>query len=223
MIIWFVIFFIILFVSLVLAYLSMKDYQEIPKLEKEYAIYLVKKPQFLTLQILKMITDLTRGKILGFEKLFKGKSNALVIFGPKKIFDERFSEILGLLELEDYTKLSGEIVAWEVGKRVSLELGGEDIFSNIPVFEDDEHFFWQVLFSGNWCQIRAVLILQKNERKKIILAHLENLGKGFLQVVPKPFTSSQILENYRQRIFVPSQAFKIKLEEVLKIIGLHHK
>ena len=222
MIIWFIIFFIILFVSLVLAYFSMRDYQEIPKVEKEYGIYLIRKPQFLTLQTLNTIFDLSKGKILSFERLFKGRSQALVIFGPKKILSSRFSEILGLLELEDYTKVPGEIVAWEVERR-DIEFSNNNIFSSIPYLEADEHFFWQLIVNRDQGQIRAVFISQNRERKKTLVSQLENLGENYLKKVPRPLTGSQILENYRQRIFTPSQAFKVNPEEIRKIIGLPRK
>lgn len=222
MIIWFIIFFVILFVSLVLAYFSMKDYQEIPKLEKEYGIFLIRRPEFFTFQTLETILDLCKGKILSFERLFKGSSKAFVIFGPKKILSGRFSEILGLLELEDYTKAPGEIVAWEVGRK-DTEPGNNNIFSSLPHLEDDEQFFWQLLINGDQGQIRAVFISQNSERKKTLVSQLENLGENYLQKVPRPATGPQILENYSKRISMPSQAFKVNPEEILKIIGLPRK
>ena len=200
----------------------MKDYQEIPKLEKEYSIFLIRRPEFFTLQTLETISDLCKGKILSFERLFKGSSKALVIFGPKKILSGRFSEILELLELEDYTNPPGEAVAWEVERR-DLEFGNNNIFNSIPYLEEDEQFFWQLTVNGNQGQIRAVFISQNSERKKTLVSQLENLGEDYLQKVPRPLTGLQILENYRQRIFMPSQAFKVNPEEALKIIGLPRK
>jgi len=221
MIFYLLIFFIILSVSLVLAYLSMKNYQEIPDALKEYGIYLVKKPNFLTLQVLGMLLDLCQGKLLSFERLFKGNLQVLVIFGPKKILSERFSEILGLLELEDYTRVSGDLIAWEVGRKETGEFAG-DIFKNFPALDEDEQFFWQVILNGNHGQIRAVLFVQDIERKKILVSTLENIGGKLLHKIPKPFTSAQIFENYRKRIFIPSFGYKLTKEEILRFTGLLH-
>ena len=222
MIIWFIIFFAILSISLVLAYLSMRDYQEIPKLEKEYGIFLVRRTEFFTIQTLETILDLCKGKILSFERLFKGNSRAFVIFGPKKILQGRFSEILGLLELEDYTKVPGEAVAWEVEKR-DVGFGESNIFNSLPYLKDDEQFFWQLVTNGNQGQIKAVFISQNSVRKKTLTPQLETIGEKYLKKVPRPHTYSQIFEDYRQRIFVPSLAFKLKTDEILKITGLPHK
>lgn len=222
MIIFFLIFFIILAISLFLAYLSMKDYQEIPKIEKQYGIYLVRKPEFLTSELIGTIADLCKEKILSFERLFKGRSSALVIFGPKKILTERFNEILGLLELEDYTKVAGAVAAWEVSKK-NEEPGDVDIFTAFPHLEDDEHFFWQVIVNGNQGQIRAVLVSQDIERRKILISALEKLGEKNLHKIPRPFTSTQAFESYKKRIFVPAYSFKLSFEEILGFTGLHRK
>lgn len=222
MIFYLLIFFTILTVSLTLAYLSMKNYQELPNTKSEYSVYLVKKPQFLTIQVLNILLDSCKEKLLSFERLFKGKSQVLVVFGPKKILSERFSDILGLLELEDYTKVSGELVAWEVGKKENGKFTG-DIFKNFPSLDADEQFFWQVLINGNQGQIRAVLFLQNIERKKILTSSLEGIGEILLHKVPKPFTNAQIFENYRKRIFISSSGYKLTSEEVLRFTGLLRK
>jgi len=211
MIIWFILFFIILFISLVLAYLSMKDYQEIPKLEKEYSTYLIRKPDFLTTQTLSNILDLNRGKLIALERLFKGKSNALVIFGPK-ILKERFSDLLGLLELEDYTGERNLFTAWEVIKKEEIK---NSIFAKFPAILENEKFYWQVLISGDSGQIRAAYS-GRNE----LIPELETFAQPGLTKIPRPMSSSQIFNLYKQRVFTPANAQKISVTEALLLIGL---
>lgn len=196
----------------------MKDYQEIPGGKQRYSAYLIRKPEFLTKPILETILDLTKGKLLSLERLYKGTSSALVIFGPK-ILETRFGDLLSLLELEDYTKVSAELRAWEVTKMERSQLN--NIFDGLPQLSSDQQFWWQVVLNGGSGQIRAVFVAPGVEPN--ILAVLEGIGQGALKKVPRPFTSSQILEFYRSRIFEPASAFALTAEEVLTLIGLLHR
>lgn len=220
MIIFLILFFIILSISFVLAYLSMRDYQEVPVTEKEYSLYLIRKPQFLTPQILGALVNLSKGKIISLERLFKGESSALVIFGPKKVLEGHFSEILGLLELEDYTKVV-EATAWEIGRRGQHDLKF-DIFENLPVLSKEEQFWWQVVIRDFEVQLRAVFAFADKDRRSLAL-RLEGIGGKSLGKLPKAFTSDQILDFYRQRVFTPANSFTSKAEEILSFIGLPHK
>lgn len=228
MIIWFVLFFIILSISFILAYFSMKDYQEVPSGESDYGVYLLRKPQFLTTQILSAILKLSKGKIVSLERLFKGETSALVIFGPRNSLERHFGEILGLLELEDYTKVSGEFMSWEFGKKAPLQ--NLTPFNNFPRLLPNEHFWWQINIlsnereSGNYSgQLRAVLISPDKERLDSLVSKFQESIGGFLVKLPTPFTSSQILEFYRQRIISPANTITLKTEEVILLTGFPHK
>jgi len=198
----------------------MKDYQEIPSGEKEYSLYLIRKPLFLTSQILSALVNLSKGKIISLERLFKGQTSALVIFGPKKILEAHFSDILGLLELEDYTKVS-EVISWEVGKKGQTDLNA-DIFGDLPVFSEQEQFWWQVIIRDFEVQMRAVFAFADKERKQLASV-LEKVGEKNLSKLPKAFSSEQILDFYRKRVFTPADSFTSKSDEVLSFIGLLRK
>ncbi|TSC66298.1 MAG: Uncharacterized protein CEO21_226 [Microgenomates group bacterium Gr01-1014_80] len=220
MIIFLILFFIILSVSFVLAYSSMRDYQEVPASEKEYSLYLIRKPQFLTSQLLGALINLSKGKIISLERLFKGESSALVIFGPRKVLEGHFSEILGLLELEDYTRVT-QASSWEIGRRGQPDLKS-DFFRDLPAFSKEEQFWWQVVIKDFEVQLRAVFAYADKERGGLVSV-LEGIGGKSLGKLPKAFTSDQILDFYRKRVFTPANSYPSKAEEILSFIGLPHK
>src|SRR5437870_4004856 len=119
MILWLLLFFLTVAISFVLAYQSMRDYQENPGHFKiEYSLFLIRSPEALNINVLKAIeVELSKENlIISLERLFKGTKTALVIFGPKIIL-QKFSTTLNLLELEEYTKQAkdGQISVWEMG------------------------------------------------------------------------------------------------------------
>ncbi len=131
MILWFALFLLIVGISFVLAFRSMKDYQEIPKnFKAEYGLFLIRRPESFNANALTAIgqTILEEGLVVSIERLFKGKQAALTIFGPKKILDD-FAESLNLLELEDYAQVLDhkDISVWEVGVK-----GAKDFKSDSP-------------------------------------------------------------------------------------------
>lgn len=223
MIIWYVLFFIILLLSFILAFFSMKDYQEIPSQGREYSVYLIRKPQFLSVQILNTLLDLSKGKVIALERLFKGKNSALVIFGPRNILENRFSELLGLLELEDYTRVVGEVASWELGKRGDIT---GNIFESLPAFAEFEQFWWQVTLSGSssgsFGQLRAIFVAESKERLNDLTNIFESLNDNFVKI-PRPFSSREMLEFYRQRSLTRANTFTLSADETLRIIGLLHK
>ncbi len=147
MIIWFVLFLVVIVISFILAYRSMRDFQHIPSTVEEYGIFLIKNPEGLTRELIDQLHGITLGKkqVLGFERLFKGGQSALVAHIPKKL--EGQLKALDLLELEDYTGVGEmEIKAWEVGTKdtflIPLELG--NLFADFPNLEASEQFWWQL-------------------------------------------------------------------------------
>lgn len=151
MVIWIVIFFIILIISFFLALKSMADYQELPtsSTNSQYSLFLIRQPQALTLDILNKLYagSLKNNYVLSFERLFKGEKKATVVFGPAALL-QSFTQELGLLELEDYSKKEGgEMVAWEMGAK---NLGGnltssENLIIQIPGLHETEEFWWQLV------------------------------------------------------------------------------
>ena len=99
---WIIIFLIIILVSAVLAFRSMKDYEEFPESLSLNTLFYIGKPQNLTSEILtKLHETLSEHKqFFSLERLNKGKERALVIYGPRDL-ESLFPE-LNLVEIEDY-------------------------------------------------------------------------------------------------------------------------
>lgn len=216
MLIWFVLFFIILAISLVLAYQSMSDYHEAPKnWGVVYSLFLVGRPQNLTKDVWQKLylAALSKGFILSLERLFKGSKKALVIFGPSLVLNPLTAD-LGLLELEDYSqKLPSDIAhlaAWEVGVKAShpKPLILPHISQFIPKLEDTEEFRWQLVLQPvkkdlNYSfqtKIRGLVISSDTRRVKELREELVKIGKDQgLAMLPQAYTSLQIAKFYQQR------------------------
>lgn len=213
MVFWIILFLLIVGASFVLAYRSMKDYQEIPEIKRiEYGLFLVRQTEKFTAATLDSIGELLLdpGLIISIERLFKGTQAALTIYGPKMILD-KFSLILNLLELEDYA--SGfdieDISIWEVGSKDQKNRpeGSNNIFQNLSRLGLDDHFCWQVVlgpkkekgFISFKTQIRAVVYSRNPENKKMLTSLLGELKLGELTKIPKPFSTEQMMNFYKLR------------------------
>lgn len=117
--IWVALFFIIILVSAVLAFRSMKDYEEFPENLTPNAVFFLGNPQTFTIETLNKLHSLLLGNkhFFSLERLIKGKERALVIFGPREL-PGLFPE-LNLVELEDYLgELNPEIIPADLEKKV---------------------------------------------------------------------------------------------------------
>ncbi|MDO8638027.1 MAG: hypothetical protein Q7R43_00500 [Candidatus Daviesbacteria bacterium] len=203
MIIWFVLFFIVVIASFILALKSMGDYQERPLgMGLKYSLFLVQNPNMLTGDILKNIYDeaLKSNTIISIEKLFKGEKTALVIFAPKELTD-KFTGTLNLLELEDYsTREINNFKIWEIGVKNPVSI-------KLPALSAKEEFWWQIVLKpkieSRQCRdkniffqtiIRAVLISEDKTKEQETRNQLGN------SILPQAHSSLDILKSYRQRI-----------------------
>lgn len=211
MILWIILFLLVVAISFVLAYQSMRDYQEIPlKSKEDYGLYLVRKPENLNAGLLDSIRELIKkdGLVISLERLFKGQQAALVIFGPKKILTG-FSSTLDLLELEDYSLNvdSRNVSTWEMGvKNKQLqEFGFVNIFQNLPKLLTDEQFLWQIVLGVKDgtavfdSQIRAAIYSQDPQRRKTLAQEFQIITAGELVKIPRPFSQDQMMAFYRLR------------------------
>lgn len=212
MILWLVLFLLVVGISFVLAFRSMRqDYLEVPPQSTQYGLFLIRKTSALKIEVLDSLHEATinEGLIISLERLFKGSKSALVIFGPKNIL-LNFADKMDLLELEDYTNTSQEnIQAWEVGiKKTTNKMGKIDLFKDLPVLQEDEQMWWQIVLQakmqkGNQLvfqsQIRVVLLATDPSRIKELTQNLQNLAAPYLIKLPKAFTNQQILTFYKQR------------------------
>ncbi|MBI2337586.1 hypothetical protein HYU95_00205 [Candidatus Daviesbacteria bacterium] len=207
MILWLALFLLVIAISFVLAFQSMRDYQNIPQQSKaEYGLFLIRQTEKFDSKVLDSIREILRGNanlIVSMERLFRGSEAALTIFGPKKILD-RFASEFSLLELEDYTQNleSQHISVWEVGVGDASQFKSDSIdnvFNNLPVLTAEEQFFWQIVVGGDQIQIRAAVYSKDPVRRQTLVHQLQNLASGQLIKIPKPFSSEQMITFYRLR------------------------
>lgn len=238
MILWILLFVGVVILSFLLALQSMRDYQEIPP-RSRYGLFLIRNPRALTAGVLNHLAQdfLETNQLISFERLFKGNKSTLLIFGPRELFN--LYDMLELLELEDYTDVNWErISAWEVGvkegKGESLDFArdksekGKGIFENLSGLQEEEHFWWQLVLSGSFkperCffEIRAVLLSDDIQRKKLLTEELQNLAPGNLFTLPKAFSNQQLLDFYQKRSLKrDNKNPSLKPEEVLNLISIN--
>ena len=213
MILWIILFLLIIGISFVLAYRSMKDYSEIPKSSKvEYSLFLIRQTEKFNAHTLDSLGKflLDERLLISLERLFKGTQAALTIYGPKSILN-KLSPDLNLLELEDYTQRlsSQDIYIWEMGVRDRKGFSLGDVNHIFQGFQlgPEEQFFWQVVLDPKrdkehisfQTQIRAVVYCSDPSRKRVLISLLQELKLGELTKIPRPFSTEQMLDFYKQR------------------------
>ncbi len=87
-----------------------------------------------------------------------------------------------------------DISSWEI----NLKPVSEKIFQNLPQFNKDEQFWWQLLLrskDGSYlAQARAVIVSADTTRRKVLTDSLK------LKKLPKAFSNSQMLDFYQKRV-----------------------
>jgi len=238
MILWLLLFFLVIAISFVMAYRSMRDFQFIPqKTGLEYGLFLIRNPNAITAEFLIDLSNkiLQKNLSLSFERLFKGPQSALVVFGPKEQL-MAISSHLNLLELEDYSLKIDEnqISAWELGLKdlSQKEFLLENPFAILAELQTSEQFWWQVSLKLDsskenldknkfLTQIRCVFSSADDRRRSELTSKLVGIGAPALVKVPKPFTSEKILEFYRKRILSMEKINpSLSAKEVLKVVAL---
>ena len=169
MLLWALLLLLVLAISFVLAKLSMKDYTEIPS-TKDFGLFLIKQPNNFNQEFLNLIrNDLQKlNSIISFERLFKGKEVALVVYGSKKMLS-KYTNILGLLELEDYSKLGEkDLGVWEIGfKQLTMDNGQLTMGESLPQLLDNEQLWWQVIIANSFkSQIKAAVVSEDPLKKQ---------------------------------------------------------
>ncbi|MBI4037044.1 hypothetical protein HY385_01330 [Candidatus Daviesbacteria bacterium] len=222
MLIWFLLFFVILAISAVLAFGSMADYRERPGyFATPYALFLVNHPEIL------FSSAWPENLIISLERLFKGQKRAWVIYGPAHYL--RPKTALGLVEIEDYSKKSFPAsIAWEMGTKTALGQSSIDNLMNQALLEirDNEECWWQVVAQpkkGNTLQAIIRVSVQTNDVKraqdlqKIIL---DTAGKTGLVLIPEVYSSPQILKFYQERSLPRKVSFNFEMGDIKKLVGV---
>ena len=207
---WVALFLLVVAISFVLAFQSMRDYSKIPAdLTSEYGVFLIRTKTNFTPALLDSIHQdtLKRGLITSIERLFKGMESALVIFGHKSIL-QNYAEVLNLLELEDYTNVDmGAVSLWEV----VLKNSTKNLFKNLNLLSRTEQLWWQLTLlpaseqKGRvkyfQSQIRVGVYLADKVKRDKLVDSIQNATAE--QFVKKPvlFSNDQIFKFYKQRSF----------------------
>lgn len=218
MILWVVLFVLIVAISFVLAVKSMRDFTETASGGEEYALFLIRASGGLNARFFNSIYNdlLSRKAVISFERLFRGKQSALVVFGVRKLLFP-YIESLDLLELEDYTDVKAQHVsAWEVG----IKENGR-VFSNLPQLSETEQFWWQIILSSEFKpQIRAVVVSADTVRRNTLSQNLQKLAPEKVFKLPKAYSNTQILDFYKKRIIsADNKNPSLSSEELLHLLN----
>jgi hypothetical protein len=217
MILWVILFFIIVAISFVLAYLSMKDYADIPKSES-YSTFLIQNVPALTADLLDALRNEAKADstIVSIERLFKGPRSALVIFTHKSLIAKY--PALNSLELEDYTKINdSNVTAWEVVKK---EDPTASIFSKLPNLDESEQFWFQQTLQPKGDKWQAEMRVVYYGVNSDLAKTLQSVTEPSVIKIPRPLTSKQIFESYAKRSLVPANsANELTSKEVIQLLS----
>lgn len=224
---WIIIFIIVVLISFLLSYLSMKDYQPPLDSKKDYGLFLIRKNASLSLDLLSQLLENLDSNLISFERLFRGGESALLIYGPK-VKLAKFQSDLDLLEMEDYTLGINldSIYAWEFGLRADLE-DLENFFEDFPKLSQSEQFWWQIIikpikkvgkiYQGN---IRAVLWSANSHLTNQLVKTLQNLAPKYLIKLPKAYSNKQIINFYLERN-MNSTKQNLNPRQILKLLKIN--
>lgn len=219
-ILWIILFILVLLISYVLAARSMKDFTEVSSSEN-YGLFLIRNMQGLNEHLLNLIQqDLQQTNLaVSFEMLFKGQESALVVFGPRTVLT-KFIKPLNLLELEDYTNLDGTSVAgWEIGIKNSHQ-NDSQISSPVPILEQHEHLWWQVIIWKGGSHIRCLIVSADGVKRKNLAQVLPHFPSSKLTKLPKAFSNDQVFEAYKKRSFQKDHKTILSTKEILKSLWI---
>lgn len=245
--IWIILFFIIILVSAVLAFRSMRDYEEFPDSIASNTLFYIANPQKFNEISLEKLHDffLTRKQFFSLERLNKGQERALVIFGPGEL-PEILPE-LNLIEIEDYVSDAGisagrldsdktvsvdDSLTWllepkSVSKKL-LHVGNE--IKEIQLAQNQK-FFMQIVCLGENIggkkdfQISLrVMVVDQDSIEKVLLAkkvsEVLETATG-LKKHEDNFPESKKFDSYKQRSLIPKEvsAFPLNTQEIFALLS----
>lgn len=244
--IWIILFVIIVIASAILAWVSMKGYQEFPPQNFEHSLFLINNPELLSEETIKKIYNysLNNELIFSIEKLYKGEDKAIILFGPTAII--RALDDLKLTELEDYLlpktrtlKNPGDYKAVSVNNTITWTLNPEksskgklilkDDFTRIEGISADERVFIQFVLSphkntelGFQTTIR-VMVVSEDPNKRIELAkNADEQMKSSSNLIKKESGNSvsSPFDSYKLRSLIPKELSPLTITsgELLRII-----
>lgn len=226
MIAFWILFLLIILISLLLTYLSMKDFEEGPEdFGPDNGLFLIRKQHPLTIELLDYIIKVLKKKsvIISLERLFKGGESALCLYGPKKAIS-KLTKALDLIELEDYTD-AVDIAIWQMGTKTLNHKMTKSFFSDFPKLEDGEQVWFQMVLQpasrGEHfrCQIRGVIVSGDARRKKQLALVLQ-VPRNNLLKVPMPFSTLQMMDFYKKRSIVGRTKVEFSAGDIIRFWSL---
>lgn len=213
-------FVLVILISLILAFRSMRDYADMPVYSSTpYSLYLVKNEAGINTDFLESIDQIINQKrlIISFERLYKGTKKALVVYGPVVIL-KQFADSLGLMELEDYSlkynkdSIHPGILAWEISSRDYHKADKQILnLAKIPVTLNEWEEIWVQFVVQPKCEknglqplskalIRITVITQDANRATEIKSEIDNLVKTTnLVTVPQVYSTISMIKFYQSR------------------------
>ncbi len=243
-IVWIILFFIIILISSVLAYRSMRDYEEFPDSDDLSSLFYIAAPQNLTEATLKKLHDLNldNKRFFSLEKLIKGREKAWVVFGSRGLA-ANFPE-LNLIELEDYLINTADLAQSSEGKSVNINQALSWLVSpkKIPdkflqvteelenlVVEDNQKVFIQIILmplekpGGSFQTTMRIMVADSDSIKRVELA--KRTERAFtsatgLNKLEDTFSEGKRFDSFKLRTLIPKEVaeFYLTPEEVLRII-----
>lgn len=224
MFIWFVLFFLILVVSV---FVALRSIRGVDQNGGQRAIYLIRKPLDLTKFVLDDLIGrcIQQKQIIVFERLFKGEKTALVCVGPAHLFEHLTGE-LGLLELEDYSQSDNlKVLAWEC-QIVRSELKELFLAKGLTLADNEELWLQVVLRShmeGVWDKVfqfakliqgtPSDLFTLVKSRKELGLQKEFRLLKATLRIVIRAEDETRAQELKDKILDASSEAGVVKLPQ----------
>lgn len=244
--IWIVAFFIIILVSAVLAFRSMKDYEEFPENENLNSLFFVGNASAFTEQSLdKLYNAFISGKrFFSVERLNKGKERALVIFGPREIAE--ILPELKLVEIEDYLADPNLPDQTNIDKKASVnhaftwllepKLNNKKVLHVGDELKDlnllqAQKFYIQIVCipqavsgEGKFQSTVRIMVLENDSIERVALSkkitQIVEIATG-LNKRQDDFPEQKKFESYKQRSLIPKEVtpFPLTSREVYSLLA----
>lgn len=233
-------FVVIILISFLLAYRSMKDYREHPPKKIEYGTFLVRSPGNFSPQVLSFIASQTLHdqSLFSIEYLHKGDQKALILYIPKHLVAKLSP--LHPLEIEDpLERAESDYSALEFHlpqpQNTHLQVQAQ-VFSQIKLIHEDFLCFQVVcqiknppakliskLPTGVLLQIHPkVLFYSKSQARSKVLSEITQLieKNTNMRKSIKPHSSGQIHSHAEKRNLVPFEIepFLSSPQEIVKLV-----
>lgn len=235
---WIVLFFIIILISAILAFRSMKDYEEFPENQSLNALFFVANTQNFTEETVGKLHEVffDRKQFFSLERLNKGKERALVIFGPRDI--PEILPDLNLIEIEDYLADPNTLGYSDIEKKVGvnqtltwlieppvndkkpLHVGME--IKNL-VLGDNQKFFIQLVCipeekraDSSFQSTLRIMVVDEDPIERVVLAKdLKQVWKTStgLNIHEDNFPEQKKFESFKQRSLIPKEVTRFSLSK----------